>query len=74
MNAKKIPVRLSDDVREFLIKKGYDERYGARPLRRAMERYVEDFLTEEFFKGVLSEGAMVQLNLSENEQAFLEKR
>ncbi|MDR1366427.1 MAG: ATP-dependent Clp protease ATP-binding subunit [Puniceicoccales bacterium] len=72
MNAKKISVRLSDDVREFLIKKGYDARYGARPLRRAMERYIEDFLAEEFLKGVLSEGAMVQLNLGENEQVFLE--
>ncbi|MDR0418347.1 MAG: ATP-dependent Clp protease ATP-binding subunit [Puniceicoccales bacterium] len=72
MNAKKISIRLSDDVREFLIKKGYDAKYGARPLRRAMEHYIEDFLAEEFLKGMLSEGAMVQLNLGENEQVFLE--
>jgi ATP-dependent Clp protease ATP-binding subunit ClpC len=71
MNAKKISVCLSNDIREFLIKKGYDERYGARPLRRAMERYIEDFLAEEFLKGVLSEGAIVQLNLGENDQVFL---
>jgi ATP-dependent Clp protease ATP-binding subunit ClpC len=73
MNAKKISITLNDSVREFLIKKGYDQKYGARPLRRALEKYVEDFLAEEFLRGVLQEGSTIQLGLGENEQVCIER-
>jgi ATP-dependent Clp protease ATP-binding subunit ClpC len=73
MNAKKISITLNDSVREFLIKKGYDQKYGARPLRRALERYVEDFLAEEFLRGGLQEGSTVQLGLGENDQVCIER-
>jgi ATP-dependent Clp protease ATP-binding subunit ClpC len=72
MSAKKISVTLSDSVREFLIKKGYDQKYGARPLRRALEKYVEDFLAEEYLKGELEEGSTLRLGLGENDQIFIE--
>ncbi|MDR2806874.1 MAG: ATP-dependent Clp protease ATP-binding subunit [Puniceicoccales bacterium] len=72
MSAKKISVALSDPLREFLIKKGYDEKYGARPLRRALERYIEDFLAEEFLKGILVEGSNLRLGLDENNQVIIE--
>ncbi|MDR1435259.1 MAG: ATP-dependent Clp protease ATP-binding subunit [Puniceicoccales bacterium] len=72
MSAKKISVTLNDSVREFLIKKGYDQKYGARPLRRALEKYVEDFLAEEYLKGELEEGSAIQLGLGENDQVFIE--
>ena len=42
---------LTTDAKEFLIKKGTDLEYGARPLRRALENYVEDPLSEELLKG-----------------------
>ena len=42
---------LTDDAKEFLIRKGSDLDYGARPLRRAIEQYVEDPLSEELLKG-----------------------
>lgn len=42
---------LSNDAKDFLIKKGTDLEYGARPLRRALENYVEDTLSEELLKG-----------------------
>jgi ATP-dependent Clp protease ATP-binding subunit ClpC len=72
MSAKKISITLSDSVREFLIKKGYDQKYGARPLRRALEKYVEDFLAEEFLRGGLREGSTVQLGLGSNEEVYIE--
>jgi ATP-dependent Clp protease ATP-binding subunit ClpC len=72
MNAKKISITLNDSVREFLIKKGYDQKYGARPLRRALEKYVEDFLAEEFLRGELREGSTIRLGLGENEQVRIE--
>jgi ATP-dependent Clp protease ATP-binding subunit ClpC len=72
MSAKKISITLSDSVREFLIKKGYDQKYGARPLRRALEKYVEDFLAEEFLRGGLREGSTIQLGLGSNEEVYIE--
>ena len=42
---------LGDDAKEFLIKKGSNTDYGARPLRRAIETFVEDPLAEELLKG-----------------------
>ncbi|MDA9352915.1 NDP-hexose 4-ketoreductase, partial [bacterium] len=42
---------LTNEAKDFLIKKGTDLEYGARPLRRALENYVEDTLSEELLKG-----------------------
>jgi len=44
-------LNLTDDAKEFIIKKGTDLDFGARPLRRSIERYVEDPLSEELLKG-----------------------
>jgi len=44
-------LELENDAKEFLIKQGYDLEFGARPLRRAIERYVEDPLSEEILRG-----------------------
>ena len=48
---KGIDLHISDEAREFLIEKGYDPQYGARPLRRAIERHLEDPLAEEILRG-----------------------
>ncbi|MDR2200699.1 MAG: ATP-dependent Clp protease ATP-binding subunit [Puniceicoccales bacterium] len=72
MRKKKISISLDDTLREFLIQKGYDQKYGARPLRRALEKYVGDFLAEEFLKGALKEGSSIRLSLGENDQVRIE--
>ena len=51
---RKIELHLSVSAREFLIGKGFDPMYGARPLRRAVERYLEDPLAEEILRGHLT--------------------
>jgi|APTNR8051073442_1049403.scaffolds.fasta_scaffold00052_56 ATP-dependent Clp protease ATP-binding subunit ClpC len=51
---RKIELHLTAAAREFLIGKGFDPTYGARPLRRAVERYLEDPLAEEVLRGHLS--------------------
>mgnify|MGYP003584978748 CR=1 FL=1 len=51
---KKIDLHLAASAREFLIGKGFDPTYGARPLRRAVERFLEDPLAEEILRGHLS--------------------
>ena len=50
---KNVRVLLDDKAREFLINKGFDPQYGARPMRRAVERYLEDPLAEEILRGTL---------------------
>jgi len=49
--AKHIALQLTEEARNFLIEKGYDPQFGARPLRRAIERHLEDMLAEEILRG-----------------------
>ncbi len=53
---KKIALELTPEARVLLIEKGYDEKYGARPLRRAVEHYLEDPLAEAVLRGTIKEG------------------
>ncbi len=46
-------LELTEAAKEFLVEKGFDEKYGARPLRRALQKYIEDELAEELLKGNL---------------------
>lgn len=48
-----VGLSVTDDAREFLIDRGFDEKFGARPLRRAIERHLEDALAEEILRGGL---------------------
>ncbi len=53
LKAKNLHLTLDNTARDFLVEKGYDPTYGARPMRRAVERYLEDPLAEEILKGSL---------------------
>jgi ATP-dependent Clp protease ATP-binding subunit ClpC len=50
---------LSPNAKDFLVQKGFDEKFGARPLRRALQKYVEDELAEQILLGKLTNGAKV---------------
>ena len=52
-------IELTDKAKEFLANKGYDQQYGARPLNRAIQKYLEDAIAEEILKGDLSEGDVI---------------
>jgi len=56
LKAKDITVVLEAEAKEFLISKGYDPQYGARPMRRAVERYLEDPVAEEILRGSYKPG------------------
>ena len=56
---KKITVTLDESAREFLMKEGYDPQYGARPMRRAVEKHMEDPLAELLLKGDAPEGTSI---------------
>jgi ATP-dependent Clp protease ATP-binding subunit ClpC len=59
LKAREITFRLTPEATTFLIEKGYDPAYGARPLRRAVERYLEDPMAEELLKGTIKNGDFV---------------
>jgi ATP-dependent Clp protease ATP-binding subunit ClpC len=59
-----ISLELTPAATEFLIKKGYNEDYGARPLRRAIERFIEDPLAEELLRSDNKEGIKISVGVS----------
>jgi len=58
---KEIILTLDAAAHEFLIEKGYDPTYGARPMRRAVERYLEDPMAEEILRGTFKAGDQIQV-------------
>jgi ATP-dependent Clp protease ATP-binding subunit ClpC len=67
MKQKKLVLHLSDAARDFLLEKGYHTEYGARPLRRTIERFVEDPLAEEMLKGALPANSLVEVDRVQGE-------
>ncbi len=56
---RNIQVTLSEPARLFLVEKGYDSEYGARPMRRAIQRYIEDPLSQLIIEGNSPEGEII---------------
>ncbi|MCX6148903.1 MAG: ATP-dependent Clp protease ATP-binding subunit [Ignavibacteriales bacterium] len=55
----KMELTLEQTAKEFLLAKGYDPKYGARPLRRSIQKYVEDPMAEEILKGTFKQGSKI---------------
>jgi ATP-dependent Clp protease ATP-binding subunit ClpC len=71
LKEKKLKLLVSDQVKEFLIEKGYDNKLGARPLRRAVEKYLEDSLAEEVLSGSLRKNKTIHVLITEDEDPKL---
>ncbi|MBT1018359.1 ATP-dependent Clp protease ATP-binding subunit [Canibacter sp. lx-72] len=67
---RRIKLSISDVAKERLIEIGYDASMGARPLRRAVQRYVEDPLSERILSGDLESGGSVQVDYADGEFVF----
>ncbi len=59
-----LTLKLTDAAEEFLVKHGYDEQYGARPLKRAIQRFIEDPLSEKILTGEFSKGDEIDVELA----------
>jgi len=55
----KMQFSLDDTAKNFLVEKGFDQKYGARPLRRAIQKYVEDPIAEEILRGSFKDGSKI---------------
>ncbi len=69
-----IRLNAGDDVKEYLIEKGYDEKYGARPLKRTIQNLVEDKLAEAVLEGKVKEGDSVKISVKEGQLKFSARR
>ena len=56
---------LTDKAKDFIADKGFDRQYGARPLNRAIQKYIEDALAEEIITSNLKEGDKITMDLDE---------
>ncbi len=70
VKSKEIHLVLDEKAKDLLIEKGYDPQYGARPMRRAVERYLEDPLAEEILRGTLKAGDMSYVSAEEGKLVF----
>src|SRR3989475_3227551 len=70
LKSKKLQLSLDEKAKDFLVEKGYDPTFGARPMRRAVERFLEDPLAEEILKGNLHEGDPVQVTVENDKLLF----
>jgi len=62
---KGLHLLLSAEAKEFIVREGSDEQYGARPLRRAVQQYIEDPLAEYLLRGDFAPGTTVQVRPAE---------
>ncbi len=67
-------LELSSEAKHFLVRMGFDPAYGARPLRRAVQQYVEDPLSEQILKGLFPEGCTIRVEKSDDEEQLLFSR
>jgi ATP-dependent Clp protease ATP-binding subunit ClpC len=71
MSSLGISIELSQEAKDFLVEKGYDPAFGARPLRRAIMKYIEDPFAEEILKGTYVQGSVIRANFDKEKQELV---
>lgn len=68
---KRVTLQVTDKFKEHLVDSGYDPTYGARPLRRAIMKMIEDTLAENLLSGVIQEGSVAELDVSRDKEVIV---
>lgn len=68
---KEISIEVTQEMKNFILEKGYNTKYGARPLRRAIQKYVEDEISEAYLKGNLKENTKVTVTVDEGKTELI---
>ena len=58
-------LKLTEKAKDYIAEKGFDKQYGARPLKRAIQKYIEDALAQEIVNSKLNEGDTITMDLDE---------
>jgi ATP-dependent Clp protease ATP-binding subunit ClpC len=66
-------IKLTDQAKEYVAEKGYDEKYGARPLKRAIQKYLEDPIAEEIINGTIKIGDVLLVDYHKEEDKIVMK-
>ncbi|QTA38125.1 ATP-dependent Clp protease ATP-binding subunit [Thermosipho ferrireducens] len=74
LEEKGIGLELTKKAKGFLVQEGYDPAFGARPLKRTIQRYIEDALSEELLRGKFKEGDIIVCNYSNGKITFKRKK
>ncbi len=74
LDEKHLTVTLSDTAREWLANKGYDPAYGARPLKRVIQKHVQDQLAEKILAGEIKDGETISIDVADGELSFVTVR
>jgi ATP-dependent Clp protease ATP-binding subunit ClpC len=64
LSEEELTMRLTESATDFLVKHGYEEQYGARPLKRAIQRFIEDPLSEKILMGEFSKGDDIEVDVA----------
>ena len=67
-------IRLTEKAKEFIVDRGYDEKFGARPLKRAIQKYIEDPIAEEIIKSNFKDGEKVTMDLNPSKDGLTVKK
>ncbi|MFN2364854.1 MAG: ATP-dependent Clp protease ATP-binding subunit, partial [Desulfurivibrionaceae bacterium] len=70
---QKLEIQLTDEARDFLIEVGYDPSFGARPLKRTIQRYIQDRLAMQLLEGAFVEGDRILVGRGDGELTFVKK-
>ena len=68
-----VQIEVNDDVKQWLIKEGYQPLYGARPMRRTIQRIIGDPLSEELIKGRFKDARKIKVVMRDGSPAFIEE-
>ena len=60
-------IEMTEKAKDYIVERGYDEKFGARPLKRAIQKLIEDPLAEEIVKSNLQEGDTIKMDYKEGE-------
>ena len=71
---KEFSIEVTDEVKDYLANEGYSEAYGARPLRRLIQKKIEDGLAEEILMGAYKPGDKMQLVMDEDKKSIAFKK
>ncbi len=70
LREQKISLSLTQTAKEFLVVEGFNPVYGARPLRRTVQRLIETPISRELLRGIFSEGDLIEVDLEQNQLVF----
>jgi len=70
---KGIKIEMTETVQDYILKLGYDQKYGARPLRRTIQKYIEDELVDRYLRGEYKEGSHIVIDADSNGLIFKQK-